>query len=142
MQSQARQDRRNRAGRLVAIQLIPQQRVAQRRLAEEMTREEGKTLPESKGEVVLLKPIEAFTRDGLEKAFKLYDIKHGETVILLDASGGGASASEEIAKRGIKAVIACTTMSYPAEEKLRAYGIPVIPSENLNIEWLRFIPVR
>jgi len=95
---------------------------------------------ESKGEVVFLKPVEAFTKDGLERAFKLYSIKHGDVVILLDASGGGASAAEEIVKRGVRAVIACTTMSHPAEEKLSFYNTPVVSSKDLTVEWIEGYP--
>lgn len=95
---------------------------------------------ESKGEVILLKPVDAFTRDGLEKAFQLYNIKIGDTIILLDASGEGAAASEEVAKKGVRAVIACTSMAYQAEDRLKAHGIPVIPSKALSVEWIEGCP--
>ncbi len=91
---------------------------------------------ESRGEVTLLKPIEAFTKDGLDRAFRLYNVTLGDVVLLMNASGGGASTSEELAKRGVKAVVACTPMAFQAEEKLRECGIPVIPSKDVEVKWV------
>ncbi|RLI00065.1 hypothetical protein DRO38_06995, partial [Candidatus Bathyarchaeota archaeon] len=60
---------------------------------------------ESQGRLILLKPIEAFTDRGLQKAFQLYGIRAGDSVLLLDPSGGGAATAEELAKRGVKTVV-------------------------------------
>ncbi|MBS7643068.1 DUF460 domain-containing protein [Candidatus Bathyarchaeota archaeon] len=95
---------------------------------------------ESRGEAVLLKPVEAFTKTGLEKAFQLYEIKRDDIVLFLDASGGGASTAEILAKRGVKAIITCTAMSHQAEEKFKDYGIPILPIENIHVEWVEGYP--
>jgi len=95
---------------------------------------------ESKGEVTFLKPIETFTRSGLNRAFKLYNVKIGDAVFLLNASGGGTSTSEELAKRGVRTVVVGTPMASQAEEKLREHGVPVIPSEALEIKWVEGYP--
>jgi len=95
---------------------------------------------ESRGEVTFLKPIETFTRGGLDRAFKLYDVKIGDVVFLLNASGGGASTSEELAKRGVRAVVGGTPMAFQAEEKLREHGVSVIPSKALEIKWVEGYP--
>jgi len=52
---------------------------------------------ESKGELILLKPIDRFTAEGLERASKLYEIKPGDYVLLLDATGGGATTARKLA---------------------------------------------
>jgi len=95
---------------------------------------------ESKGRVVLLKPVEAFTKDGLEKTLRLYEIKAGDCVILLDPSGGGAATAETLAKRGVSAVVARGSMSHRALEIFAKYAVPVIPVERLKIEWIEGLP--
>lgn len=95
---------------------------------------------ESTGELILLKPIENFTRDGLEKAFKLYEVKPGDYVLLLDASGGGASTAETLTKKGVKAVIFETRMSHQAREEFGSHEIPTIPAKDIKIEWIEGSP--
>jgi len=95
---------------------------------------------ESRGRLVLLKPIEAFTENGLRKAFELYGVKAGDSVILLDSSGGGVATAETLAKRGVKAVITQGTMAHQALEVFAKYLIPVLPSERLGMEWIEGLP--
>lgn len=94
----------------------------------------------SRGEVTLLKPVETFTKSGLDRAFKLYNVKIGDAVFLLNASGGGASTSEKLAKRGVRVVVVGTPMASQAEEKLREHGVPAIPSKALEIKWVEGYP--
>ena len=89
---------------------------------------------ESKGEVTFLKPIESFSKAGLERAFQLFDIKRGDILLLIDASGGGSLTAEELARRGIKAVVTQTAMSHQAESTLKKYGIPVVSSDEVNLQ--------
>jgi len=95
---------------------------------------------ESKGELVLLKPIEAFTREGLEKAFQLYEIKPKDCVMLLDASGGGATTAEMLTKRGVKIVVTCTSMAHHAQEAFLKHGIPIVFADKVEIEWIEGYP--
>jgi len=95
---------------------------------------------ESRGEVVSLKPIESFSKASLEKAFQLFDIKRGDLVLLIDGSGGGQSTAEELARRGIRAVITQTAMSHQAEYTLKNYGVPVIPSEYVDLKMVEGYP--
>ncbi len=95
---------------------------------------------ESQGRLVLLKPIEAFTENGLRKAFELYRVKAGDSVILLDSSGGGVATAETVAKRGVRAVITKGSMAHQALEVFAKYLIPVLPSERLGIEWIEGLP--
>ncbi len=95
---------------------------------------------ESQGRLVLLKPVEAFTENGLRKAFRLYGIKAGDHVLLLDPSGGGASTAENLAKHGPKAIVTKGSMSHHALEVFAKYLIPVVSSEMLKIEWIEGLP--
>jgi len=95
---------------------------------------------ESKGEMILLKPIETFTREGIDKALKLYEIKPKDSVILLDGSGGGRSTAEILARKGVRAVITCTRMAHQAVETFKRYGIPIIPSSMIKIIWVEGFP--
>ena len=95
---------------------------------------------ESQGRLVLLKPVEAFTENGLRKAFQLYGVKVGDSVLLMDPSGGGAATAEELAKRGVKVVVTRGTMSHQALDVFGKYVIPVIPYEKLKIEWIEGLP--
>jgi len=94
----------------------------------------------SKEEFIKLKPIESFTKDGIEKASKLYGINPGDIVLLLNGSCGGASTAKVLASKGIKAVITCTNMAHQAIDKLLEYGISIIPSNKLKIEWIDGFP--
>ena len=95
---------------------------------------------ESKGKLVLLKPAEAFTENGLTKAFQLYGVKAGDYMLLLDPSGGGASTAETLAKRGPKAIVTKGSMSHHALEVFAKYLIPVLPLERLETEWIEGLP--
>jgi len=95
---------------------------------------------ESQGRLLLLKPIEAFTENGLRKAFELYSVKAGDSVFLLDPSGGGAATAETLAKRGVKAVVTKGSMSHQALEVFAKYLIPVLPLERVEIEWIEGLP--
>ncbi len=93
-----------------------------------------------KDEMTLLKPVEFFTKEGLEQAYKLYDVGQGDILILLDSSGGGSSTSEKMVERGIKAVVVCTPMAYQAEEVFKRYSIPILAYKGLKIEWVEGYP--
>jgi len=95
---------------------------------------------ESQGRLIMLKSIEAFTDRGLQKAFQLYGIKAGDSVLLLDPSGGGAATAEELAKRGIKVVVTKGQMSHNALEIFEKYMIPIIHRDGLKIEWIEGLP--
>jgi predicted RNase H-like nuclease (RuvC/YqgF family) len=94
----------------------------------------------SKGDVVFLKPVETFTRDGVEKAYRLYDITRGDTILFLDSSGGGASTAEELVKRGVKAVVSRVSMAHQAEEVFEEFGVAIVPYRELRVEWVEGFP--
>lgn len=95
---------------------------------------------ETKGGLTLLKPVESFTREGLERACKLFNIRVGDIVFILEPSGGGPTTAESLAKRGIKAVITRGAMSHQALEVFEKYHVPVLPAEKVDIRWIDGLP--
>ena len=89
---------------------------------------------------MLLKPIEFFTKEGLEKSFRLYDVKVGDSVFILDPSGGGPTTAETLSKRGVKVIVARGMMSHQALEVFEKYHVPVIPADKININWVDGLP--
>lgn len=90
--------------------------------------------------LILLKPVESFTKEGLERAFKLHDIRTGDIVYILNPSGGGSSTAESLIRRGIKALVVRGLMSHPALEVFEKYSVPVIPAKELDIRWIEGLP--
>ncbi|MEM3507283.1 MAG: DUF460 domain-containing protein [Candidatus Bathyarchaeia archaeon] len=107
---------------------------------EKLSLKERLTQAKLKEDFIRLKPIENFTKDGIEKASKLYGINPGDIVLLLNGSCGGSSTAKFLASKGIKAVVTCTNMAHQAIEKLLEYGVKVIPSNKLKIEWIDGFP--
>jgi predicted RNase H-like nuclease (RuvC/YqgF family) len=95
---------------------------------------------EARGEIMLLKPIESFTSKGIEDAVKTFDIGRGDSVILLNASGGGPSTAKTLAEIGLSVVIACTPMSHEAEKEFEDSGTPLLSLSNLRVEWIEGYP--
>ncbi|MEM1581578.1 MAG: DUF460 domain-containing protein [Candidatus Bathyarchaeia archaeon] len=95
---------------------------------------------ESKKGLTLLKPVEAFTKEGLEKAFRLYNIRAGDFIFILDPSGGGSTTAESLAKRSIKAIIIRGIMAHQALEVFEKYYVPVIQADELKIKWINGLP--
>jgi len=95
---------------------------------------------EARGEIRLLKPVDSFTSKGVENAVKTFDIRRGDSIILLNASGGGRSTAKTLAQIGLRAVVACTPMSHEAEEELKDSGTPLFSSSNLHVEWIEGYP--
>ena len=94
---------------------------------------------ESKGELIFLKPIKTFTKEGLENAFKLYEIKPKESVILLDASGGGSNTAKMLAKRGVRTIVTRTSMAHHVRETFTKHEISIVPADKIEIERLEMI---
>jgi hypothetical protein len=95
---------------------------------------------EARGEIRLLKPIESFTSKGIENATKTFEIRQGDSVILLNASGGGRSTAKTLAEMGLRVVVACTPMSHEAEKELKDSGTPLLFSSNLHVKWIEGYP--
>ncbi len=88
---------------------------------------------------VTLTRIPTFTYEDVEKAAP--KIKREEAILLVNAAGGGKSTAKKLAEIKPRIIIRCTKMSHQAEDILKKYGIPIIPSHELDIQYLNDIPV-
>lgn len=89
-------------------------------------------LLESYANLSVVKIIPRFTLEEVLRAKAKLEIKAGDVVYLRDASGGGASAAEELLKLNLRAIIADESkMSHQAREAL---GKAVLIPPSLNIK--------
>ncbi len=95
---------------------------------------------QSLGEVILLKPIDSFTKDGVEKAAGKYQISPGDSVFLYDASGGGTSTARLLASKGVTHVIIRTAMAHQAHDTFKMFGIHVLKDSEVAIHWIEGYP--
>ncbi|MEM4245736.1 MAG: DUF460 domain-containing protein [Candidatus Bathyarchaeia archaeon] len=85
------------------------------------------------GGLTLLKPVDTFTEEGVERAIEEMDIKQGDTVLILNAGGGGAATAKRLIGVKPRAIIICTAMSHQAEDAIRKSRIPIFSSSELSI---------
>jgi hypothetical protein len=100
---------------------------------EERTRLRDQAESKIDSNLTLLKPVESFSAEGLERAARLHQISPGDVVFLKNASGGGASTSRKLARLRPRIVITSTAMSDQAEETLSKYAIPVLRANHVSI---------
>jgi predicted RNase H-like nuclease (RuvC/YqgF family) len=91
-------------------------------------------------ELLLLKPIDSFTTEGIDIASKLYNIKNGDAILLIDGRGGGASTALNLVNLGVRIVVSATPISHQAEETFIHGEVPVIPSGALELSWIEGLP--
>ena len=91
-------------------------------------------------ELLLLKPIDSFTTEGIDIASKLYNIKNGDAILLIDGRGGGASTALNLVNLGVRIVVSATPISHQAEETFIRGEVPVIPSGALELSWIEGLP--
>jgi hypothetical protein len=85
-------------------------------------------------DLVPVKVVEQFTRDGVQSAHEQYGIAAGDVVYLRDASGAGRSTAELLAEKEPRVVIRDGGISEAADEVLFENDIPVGPAENVTIQ--------
>jgi hypothetical protein len=89
---------------------------------------------EVSGNVVPVKIIESFTRDGINRACEYWKIKQGDVVFLMSSEGGGSQTASLLIDMGVKAVITKDKISHPAEEEFERNMVPILAAENLNLK--------
>jgi hypothetical protein len=85
-------------------------------------------------DLVPVKVVEQFTRDGVQSAHEQYGIAAGDVVYLRDASGAGRSTAELLAEKEPRVVIRDGGISEAADEVLFENDIPVGPVEDVAIQ--------
>ncbi len=83
---------------------------------------------------VPLKVIRKFTQDEIEKTAKAYDLGPGDTVYILDTTGGGGQTAEKLLSYRIKAIIGnVDQFSYYAKMKLIEAQLPLANPSDVEI---------
>ena len=85
-------------------------------------------------DLVPVKVVEQFTRDGVQSAHEQYGIAPGDVVYLRDASGAGRSTAELLAEKEPRVVIRDGGISEAADEVLFENDVPVGPAEDVAIQ--------
>jgi len=94
----------------------------------------------AEGEVIILKPLSHFTHREVESLTVEGRVSTGEVILLLDASGGGASAAKRLVDRKVRAVIVGRGLSHPAQEELAKADVPILEGSKLRIKWIQNTP--
>jgi uncharacterized protein len=93
--------------------------------------------------VVPVKIIESFTREGIKEACDYWKIKKGDVVFLKNSKGGGSHTASLIVQRGVKAVIINDQMSHTAEEEFEKNMIPLLALRSVDLKMIdKFAVVR
>lgn len=94
----------------------------------------------TKGELMLVKKVDTFTKEGIERAVAQQNIGEEDIVMLSSTGGGGASTAKMLVDLGIKVVIARGNISHTALDVFFSSGVPVIPSDKVELEWVNGLP--
>lgn len=93
--------------------------------------------------VVPVKIIESFTREGIKEACDYWKIQEQDVVFLKNSKGGGSHTASLVIKRKIKAVIINDQMSHTAEEEFEKNLIPILALETVDLKMIdKFAVVR
>ncbi len=92
------------------------------------------------GDLILLKPIDTFTEEGVEKAIAEMDVKEGDPLIILNAAGGGAATAKRLVELKPRFVVTCTRMSHQAEESFENGGVALLDPSDLEVRSFEGIP--
>jgi len=83
---------------------------------------------------VAIKVIRKFTQEEIEKTEKIYGLHPGDTVYIIDTTGGGGQTAELLLNYKIKAIIGnIDHLSYYAKKKLIEYQLPLIDIDDIEL---------
>ncbi len=100
---------------------------------EEQLRSDDLTSYNLSENVMPVKIIEFFTKDGIREASDKWKIKKDDIILLKNSEGGGSQTASMIINMGIKAVIIVDKISDPAENIFEENMTPVIPASNIEM---------
>jgi len=83
--------------------------------------------------VVPVKIIESFTKEGIREAFDRWKIKGDDVVLLKNSEGGGSQTALMITNLGVRAVITMDKISDPAENIFEENLVPLIPAGSIEM---------
>jgi len=91
----------------------------------------GKT--ERRSSVKVVTVVNSFNKEAIETADLQFGL-HDKVVLLEDASGGGMTAADLLAGKGVRAIIVKNEMSDAAQRRFFETDIPVLPMTKLPFE--------
>ena len=83
--------------------------------------------------VVPVKIIESFTKEGIREACDRWKIKGEDVVLLKNSEGGGSQTALMITNLGVRAVITMDKISDPAENIFEENLVPLIPAGSIEM---------
>lgn len=86
--------------------------------------------------VLPVKIIESFTKEGIRRACEYWKIKRNDVVLLANSKGGGSQTASLLISMGIKAVITTDKMSHQAREEFEKNRVPVLDAKRMNLEMI------
>ncbi len=89
---------------------------------------------EMRGDMLTVKVIPHFTREGIEEFVKKVGLKSGDVVLFEDASGGGPQTAGLLIDREVQAVVVDTPLSHLAQDVLVKALIPVIDAKLVELQ--------
>ncbi len=84
--------------------------------------------------VIPVKIIETFTREGILKACEYWKIKKDDLVLLKNSEGGGSQTASQLINMGVKAVLTMDKVSHYAEEEFERNMVPLLKADQLDLK--------
>jgi predicted RNase H-like nuclease (RuvC/YqgF family) len=84
--------------------------------------------------VIPVKIIETFTREGILNACEYWKIKNDDLVLLKNSEGGGSQTASQLISMGVKAVLIIDNVSHNAEEEFERNMVPLLKADQLDLK--------
>ena len=89
---------------------------------------------DSSENVIPIKIIETFTREGILNACEYWKIKNDDLVLLKNSEGGGSQTASQLISMGVKAVLIIENVSHNAEEEFERNMVPLLKADQLDLK--------
>ena len=89
---------------------------------------------DSSDNVIPVKIIETFTREGILNACEYWKIKNDDLVLLKNSEGGGSQTASQLISMGVKAVLIIDNVSHNAEEEFERNMVPLLKADQLDLK--------
>ncbi|MDR2966550.1 MAG: DUF460 domain-containing protein [Methanobacteriaceae archaeon] len=82
-----------------------------------------------------IKIVDFFTKEGISKTSKLFEIKKGDLILLNSPEGGGSQTAKILADANIRAILTYGVLPQQAENIFEEKNVPVILANDLKIKF-------
>lgn len=86
--------------------------------------------------VIPVKIIETFTKEGILKACEYWKIKRDDMVLLKSSEGGGSQTASLLINMGVKAVLILDKISHYAEEEFERNRVPLLKINQVDLNFI------